>query len=226
LQLASAGPITGSFNMSGTVTVTASTIDWNSDVSPFTSQMFSLSSGAGSFSGVNGQNTIENLSIVSEPVGTSFPGVTFISFGASGLPALLLTEIYSGTGGTAGCSAAPAINETCTIANPPFGSPFTFTDDPPPSALQSDAKFVFSGVTADGTADWTAIFTSQFSQSYQTVLAAFAPGGSGTVTNSYSGTVTFTPVPSSVPEPGTIMLTGLGFVGLALALRKFGRAKV
>ena len=56
-NLAAASPIFGTFNMTGTINVTATTITWNSDVGPsFTANMFTLSGGTSSFSGENGQN--------------------------------------------------------------------------------------------------------------------------------------------------------------------------
>jgi len=221
LQCASAaGPIAGTFNMSGTINVTGfSTITWNSDQTPFTSSMFSLSaSNVGPVGGPNvnenGQNGIATLNNPPETVdGTGFTPTTFITFLVNAtLPALDISYINAGTGGTAGCSAAPAVNETCTFA----GSLFTFTDD---SANTSDAKFDLSGVTSDGLSIWNGIFTSQFNETYQALLSGFGP--SSTITNSVSGTVIIT----ATPEPGTWLLAGLGLAAI-VAFRKYRQPKL
>jgi hypothetical protein len=224
VQTVSAGPITAgsTFSMSGTVTVTPTTITWFSDLGPtFTHDMFTLTAGTGTFATENGQNGVMDLNIGTAPVGSTIsPAIApFIVFDvATGLPTLNLTFISAGTGGSAGCSdPTPVINHTCTPPNGGAGSPFTFTDD---SANTSDAKFVFSGVTSDGLEDWTVIFTSQFTESYQAVLTQLA--NTGSVSNAYSAAeVTF--APATVPEPGSLLLVGLG-LGAVLAFRKHSRA--
>jgi hypothetical protein len=214
-----ASPLSGSFNMTGTITVTPTVIDWNSDISPFLAQMFSLSAGAGSFSGENGQNTADDLTTAAEPVGVLFASAPFISFDvAPGLPSLLIDFVSPGTGGAAGCSLpTPAVGQTCTPANPPNGSPFTFINDNPPTAIQSSAQWVFTGVTSDGASDWIGDFTAQFSEPYQTVLANYASTGS--LTASFSGVVDVTPI----PEPASFVMLGLG-LGAVLATRRYKRA--
>jgi hypothetical protein len=207
--------------MSGTINVTGfSTITWNSDLSPtFTASMFSLSASnigpvGGSNVSENGQNGIDTLNNPPEVVGgigfTSEPFITFLV--NSGLPALDIDFINAGTGGTAGCTESAAVNETCTFA----GSLFTFTDD---AANTSDAKFDLSGVTSDGLSTWNGIFTSQFNETYQTLLAGFGPDTM--ISNSFSGTVTI----SAIPEPGTWLLVGLGLAAI-VAVRKYKPIKL
>lgn len=227
----SAAALSGSFNMSGILTATATTNTWNSDLLPNASQMFTLSGGTGSFAGENGQNGVFNMNNATEPVdGTTFAAQPFIMFDVvTGLPILDINFIPAGIGGSAGCSASPAVTtppQTCTPAIT-GGSPFTFTNNPPPSAIQSTAGFVFMGVTSDGLSTWRAVFTSQFSTPFQTVLAAFAPGGSGSVTNTYSATVTVTPIPGT-PEPAAayMLAPGLGLLLLSLKLKKYRRDQV
>jgi hypothetical protein len=217
-QSISAAGITGTFDMSGIITVTTTDITWNSDVSPNLAEFFTLSGGTGAFASANGQTAIDNLDISVEPVGMLFSDQPFITFTQDpSLPGLDINFIFEGTGGSAGCSAAPAVNETCTLPNP-GGSPFTFTDD---SGGTADAKFTFSGVTSDGLSDWTAIFTAQFGEPYQTVLAAFGPGGSGSVSNSYSATTDVNVVVTSqVPEPSMFILMGAGLTTIGLLKRR------
>ena len=214
----SASAISGTFNISGTFkmsgTGAATIITWKSDLTPtFTPDMFSTTAATGSFAGEDGQNTIDNLDISSEPIGTEFADTPFIAFDVlPGLPGLDINFIYPGVGGSAACKAAPAVGQTCTPANP-GGSPFTFTNFPPPRSIQTTAEFVFTGVTSDGLSEWEGVFTSGFNKPFQTVLAAFAPGGSGSVTNTFAGTITVTPI-SNAPEvsPALMLVSGLGLL--------------
>ena len=220
LQCASAGPISGTFVMSGTVNVTGpgfSTITWNSDVSPFMASMFTLTSSAIG-TNENGQNGIATLNTPPEVVGgAGFVPTPFITFlVASGLPALDINFIHAGTGGIAGCPPqTAAVNETCTFA----GSLFTYKDD---SADTSDAKFDLSGVTSDGLSTWNGVFTLQFPETYQTLLNG--SGSNTTFTNSYSGTVTVTAL-TATPEPATWLLAGL-CLSAVVALRKYRQVNV
>ncbi len=223
LQCASATPISGTFIMSGTFNVTGtgassfSTITWNSDLAPsFTASMFSLTASAIG-TDENGQNGIATLNNPPAVVGgTGFTATPFITFLAvSGLPALDINFINAGTGGTAGCSAPAAVNETCTFA----GSMFTFTDDP---GNTSEASFVLSGVTSDGLSTWNGVFTSQFNVTYQTLLTGSGP--TQTLSNSYSGTVTLAAL-TATPEPATWLLAALG-LSVVVALRKHRQTKL
>jgi hypothetical protein len=221
VHTASASPIFGTFNMTGTITVTATTITWKSDQGPgFAADFFTLSGGTNSFATANGQNQIMDLDISTEPVGTTFPPQTFIVFTqAPSLPDLDINYIYAGIGGSADCSnLVAAVGQTCTPANP-GGSPFTFTND---AGNTSDAKFVLAGLSSDGLSSWSGIFTAQFNAPFQTVLQnAFGPNGTGSVTNSYSATATV--VVTSVPEPSTYAFIFLG-LGTVAAFRKLRRA--
>jgi hypothetical protein len=209
--------------MSGIFTFTSTTTTWNSDVSPNPANFFTLSSGDGSFATANGQSAINSLNISTEPINTTFTQQPFITFTQDpSLPSLLINFIAEGTGGLAGCSEAPASGETCTLPTP-GGSPYTFTDE---LGNTSGATFTYSGVTSDGLSDWTAVFTSQFNEPYQTVIAAFAPGGSGSVSNTYSANTTVTViVTNAAPEPSALILAGFGLVGLSVWSRhRRGRA--
>jgi hypothetical protein len=82
----------------------------------------------------------------------------------------------------------------------------------------SSATFSFAGIGPDGIT-WTGEFTSQFNVPYQTVLAAFGPGGTNTVSNSYSGTITVSQ--SQVPEPATISMIGIALLAMPLGIKRF-----
>ncbi len=224
----SASPIFGTFNIAGTIIVTATTIKWQSNDSPFPADLARIGPGAtGSFAGLDGTLvTINDLSSGVEPVAVSFPDQPFISFNAAPLlPTLDINFIFKGIYSNAACATLPAVvGQTCTPF-PPV-SPFNFVNNPPgaPFGPQATATFAFSGQTNDGgLSQWFGNFTSQFSVPYQTVLAAFGPGGSGEVRNTFSATITVQP---TVPEPGPMTLTGcgLGLVIFSAALRRrFGR---
>lgn len=219
----SASPIFGTFNIAGTITVTANDITWKSNDSPFPADIARIGPGStGSFAGLDGTTVaISDLNRVTEPVGPpGFADQPFIAFNAAPLLGPLdINFIFTGIYSNAACATLPAtVGQTCTPGPP--ASPFNFVNNPPPAPFgpQATATFVFTGETADHLSTWSANFTSQFSVPYQTVLAAFAPGGSGSVTNTYSATVTVSPI----PEPGPMVLTacGLGLVLFSVALRR------
>ncbi len=116
----SAAALSGTFNLSGILTATTTANTWNSDQAPNLSQMFTLSGGTGSFATENGQDMIDNMNNTTEPVGSTFTPQPFISFlVVPGLPVLDVNFIAAGIGGTAGCSASPAVTtppQTCTPA--------------------------------------------------------------------------------------------------------------
>jgi hypothetical protein len=207
--------ISGTFDIAGTVTVTNTTITWQDTMGVAQKSAIGMTGLSGSFVGLGGTEvTIRNLNNVTEPVGT-FPPQPFVTFDAApGLGTLLINDIFQGIYSPAGCGGAPAVGQTCSLAN----SPFNFVNNPPPNAPQTTATWAFSGITSDGST-WIANFTSQFGIPFQTVLANLAATGS--VSNTFSATFTVT----NVPEPGTVLPI---FIGLALVagfqLRKKARA--
>jgi hypothetical protein len=222
-----ASPITGTFNIAGTITATASTITWVSNISPFPAEQAVIGpSGTGSFAlpGIAGSTiTIRDLNSATAPVGSTFGPSAFISFDspaaiAAGFPTLDINFIFPGIYSAAACGSAPAVGQSCTPSQPGAPSPFNFVNNPPgpPIGPQTTATFVFTGVTSDGLEAWRGNFTSSFSVPYQSVLAALAANGS--VTQTFAAT--FTLIPVSVPEPVTLSLVGFALCGASIIRRK------
>jgi hypothetical protein len=212
----SASALSGTFDMSGIITVSSSTISWTSDLSPFLPEMFSLTTGTGAFASEVGQNGISDLDSSSEPIGTTFVNTPFINFDVVPAPSLLLNFISAGVDSSADCFAPAAANQTCTPPNP-GGSPFNLQNL---SSSQSTASFALSGVTADGLSNWTGIFTVPFNdEPFQQVLATLNSAGS--VTNSFSAEVTVTPV-STTPEPtpAFMLACGLGLLAVSFGTKR------
>lgn len=214
-------PITvGTFNISGTVTYTQNLISWTSNQPPFSPDKATVGpGGSGIYSALGGTTvTIDDLTRATGPVGVTFAAQPFLSFDANpALSPLLINFISTGIFAPAGCAASPpAVGQTCTPSQPGLPSPFNFVNNPPPPPLgpQATATFSFSGISANGLETWSGIFTSQFTVPFQTVLAALAPGGSGSVTNLYSATITVSEAPSQVPEPSTVSLVGLALTAM------------
>jgi hypothetical protein len=222
-------PITGTFNIGGTVTLSPAsasnpgTFVWTLNDIPFTPQEATIGpGGTGSFSGLGGSLiTIQNLNSTTEPVdGSGFAAQPFISFlspAAAAFPRMDINFIFGGIYNASQCASTPAtVGQTCTVP----GSPFNFVNNPPPAPIgpQATVTFVFTGVTSDGLEAWEGNFTSQFTVPYQTVLAEAA---AGSVTNTYSATFTLTPIGQNpVPEAGTMSMLGLGLVALSTKLRR------
>jgi hypothetical protein len=223
----SALPLSGVFNIAGSITVNAnSSITWNSVDSPFPADKATIGPGpTGSFSGLGGSAlTIKDLTNPPDVVGSpGFTATPFMSFDTAPLlSGLNINFIFPGFYNASGCTASPAAqNQSCT-PNPPITastSPFNFVNNPGSLGPQATATFVFSGITADGLSAWSANFTSQFNVPFQTVLAQL--GTQGFVSNTYSATVTVVPL-TTTPEPGSpaLMSIGLGLVVLSLQLRR------
>jgi PEP-CTERM motif len=221
-----AAPITGTFDIAGNVTLTAvsatlQTIDWFNLISnaPQLSNVGSVHTGDFTVLPTGASITIANLDSTTEhvPPPATFPPVTFITFPGFALPNLDITEVFPGIFTSAQCALPPAVGQTCTpnapgSANP---GPFNLSNQQGTTVpIQTTVSFAFGGITADGLSTWTGVFSANFNEPYQSVLATLAATGS--VTNTYAGTIVVT----AIPEAGTMSLLGLGLVGVSLKLRR------
>jgi Putative Ig domain len=205
------------FDGTGRITLVGSNIIFHSDANATPLNFFTASGGTGVFANFpNGsQETIQSLGF--EPVGTVFAPIPFFGFPVGGQPPLDVTFIQAGQFSTLTCGGAAAAGQTCTPALLTLSSPgpFNFSNfNDPNFGLSSTVSFTFSGVSADGAAKWSTIFTSQFlGQPFQTVLAQLN-NGTG-VSKAYSQA---TVVMSSTVSTGiTITTTSVanGVVGTA-----------
>ena len=120
---ASAAPITGTVNISGSVAVGGTFIDFQPPVAPpLSSGAFAVSNAGntGSFAGLsNSTGTILDLNDMVQTPGVPFPPLTgFMTFAAAPNIRLDLTSIDVGSFTSTDCFAAPAAGQTCT---PPLG---------------------------------------------------------------------------------------------------------
>ncbi len=216
---ASADTIWGTLNITGSVAVGATTIDW-----------FPLGGGTGTFKVeptstgsfaplADTSGTAKDLDVITEPVGSPFSLMDFLTFSAMPSWHFDLMYIDPGVFGSADCAAAPAAGQTCTPLAPPPKSPFNLAN----TVSGSTASFVVRGTAYDDMGGpvsmFTGIYTTQFATPYQSLLQTVARGG--TVQTSYSATYTFT----TVPEPATwsLVISGLLFAAGA-QIRRFRRS--
>jgi len=208
--VAQAAPITGMANIAGNVTVTSTSINFNPSFVNTTGAMET-----GSFSGLMGGSI---MSLTGGPVtgATNIPGFAMFTTGVATPVVFDLTTISPGVGTVAGCGSA-ALGSICT----PTGSPFTLvqlTSSTVLASLQLNGN-AYTGSAATGTTPTTAVFSTQLAVpgTIPAVLAQLAAGGVSGITYSASFVAGGT---NPIPEPGSMLLLGIGLVGAGLIARR------
>jgi len=203
---ASAATINGLANIGGSVTVSATSID-------FATAFVALGTQAGSFSGLTGGTFNDNLT--GGPTTGAVDIVDFVSF-TSGLVTPIdfdLTYIDPGVGTALAC-ATNTVGNVCT----PTGSPFTLTQNSGSVTVGLDfSGIAYTGVSGTGSTPTTAGFSTQIVIDGGTLsgLLGALSGGGQAMGVSYSSTFT-----ALAPEPGTTLLFGAGLIGLGLMGRR------
>ena len=177
--------------------------------------------------------TITSLSPVTNPVGATLATPTlFMSFAPApgiGDISFFMQTVFAGVGNAANCGTVPAPGQTCTPILPAGQglSPLTFLNLPGGNgnssvtiAAQGFARHASDAPGFAAASPLQYVFTGQFNQTFQTVLANFSANGSFTTT--YSATVTATPGPDTppVPEPSTILFLCISSIALVIVSRR------
>jgi hypothetical protein len=222
-----ADPITGVLNITGSVQVGPTSIDFLPLATGTGTVAADAFTNTGSFAVLNTGNTAQpSAGVIKDLSGPPLTGAvnvtSFIdSFSAAPNIRLDLTFVNPGIFSASGCVGTPAVGDTCT----PAGSPFNLSNVLSGNAISTVISFGFAGnainTTTGETDTYTGVLSTQLDGiSLQQILAELVVGTP--ITSSYSGTITVTPAETAVPEPGssTMVFAGMGMLILSFAFRR------
>jgi hypothetical protein len=228
--VAQAAPVSGTFNLSGEndaeARVGADYIDFLLASGAFgpPSGDFEVNGSTGDFAGLlSGGDLGDILDLYNEPVGVPISIDNFVEFEDATLPDwnFQLTNINAGAGTLAACAPPTIAGEACTPTQPGFTSPFTLINlangGPPSVATLSVSGNLYEGTTLIGL--WTATFTTPLDE-FTAETAIQEIEDEGFVQSSWAGDFTVTAVDTPVPEPASLLLMGLAFAGMGIAMRR------
>jgi len=208
-------PITGVLNVSGSVTVTGTVIDWW-PLAGGSGDVTVGSSSTGSFAGIGGTGTMLDLDSTVSPTNTPLAVPNFLLLANAPTLSFELNFIFPGMYGDAECGLPPAPGQHCTPLLPLPRSPFNLTNL---AGGSSEVSMILSGVVyelgnPDPVSTFTGVYTAQFvGKTYQQILTDLASGGSVSTTFSASFDV------ESIPEPATEFLIFGALAALSLVRR-------
>lgn len=206
----SATAITGTANVAGNVVVNATSATFNAALTVPPGGMET-----GAFAGLTG-GTYNTTTLTGVGPTSVAPFITFS--GGVATPVIFdLTTIVAGFGSAANCTATEAtVGAECT----PIGSPFTLiqaTDNSVDISLTLLGN-AFTGTSGSGTSSVVDAYTTQVTLdgTIGGILTDIGKGGS--IDQSYSATLTAT----SVPEPASVLIFGMGLLGVGMVSRRRG----
>jgi len=170
---------------------------------------------------------VSDLNSTTEPTGTNVADFGFITF--AGEPwTIELTQVQTGSFGTAGCAGPASSGQVCS----PPGTPFNELNTSCSTSSSGNAQcsvgvnFNFIGIANDGSGNLSTVqgtFGTTFSATSLQAINAAITAGSDVVTSD-SATISFAPI-TTTPEPMTSAMVGLGLIGLGLARRKYRQTR-